>query len=358
MCLLGGGGAGVSTAQERVNCPLAWPHPVSAVVESPIDELFMAEDGLATTAQLLSVMTRKQLDWSVRTGRLVRVWHGIYARQAPTVFEQLEALDRLAGQPIVGCMNTAAAIYGFDVNPSRRLHVLDPGVRMRPSSKLMVHQRIGAPIRRVGGRLMTSPAWTAIELARTLSRPRALALLDLALRTESCTRTELSAAIEEQKGRRGIVHVRELLPHADPRAESAMESETRLVFIDSQLPMPHLQSEIVDLHGDTWRVDFFWEDGDLIGEYDSEEWHANPAAFRRDRHRTARLQECGSTVMPITADDVRLRPLELIGRVYGHLRRASSGPADVYAHDVGHFYANFATARERKVTRRRVRRAA
>jgi hypothetical protein len=89
----------------------------------------------------------------------------------------------------------------------------------------MVHQRLGAPLRRVNGRMATAPAWTAIEVTRTLRRPRALATLDAALHVGACTKHELSAAIREQKGRRGIVKVRALIDHADGRAESAMETE-------------------------------------------------------------------------------------------------------------------------------------
>ena len=68
-------------------------------------------------------------------------------------------------------------------------------------------------------------------------------------------RDELTAVIREQNGRRFIVKVRELVEFADGRAESAMESETRLVFIDGGLPLPELQYEIVDKCGKLWRVD-------------------------------------------------------------------------------------------------------
>ncbi len=216
-------------------------------------------------------------------------------------------------------MNTAAALYGFNTEPGDTIHVLDPGIRMRPGKHLMVHQRVGAPLKKINGRLATAPAWTAVELARTLRRPRALAVLDAALHCEACTRDELTAVIREQKGRRGIVNVRELIEHADGRAESAMESETRLVFIDGGLPLPELQYEIVDNHGKLWRVDFAWPAAKVAAEYDSAEWHANPDAFKHDRMKVARLQECGWTSIPVVVDDVRRHPTDLVARVFGHL---------------------------------------
>ena len=102
-----------------------------------------------------------------------------------------------------------------------------------------------------------------------------------------------------------------------------MESEARLVFIDGGLPLPELQYEIIDRHGQLWRVDFAWLDAKVIAEYDSVEWHANPEAFKHDRLKTARLQECGWTVIPMVVDDIRLRPLDLVDRIFRHLELAS-----------------------------------
>ena len=288
-----------------------------------IDELFSANGGVVTTQQLLAVMSRKMLASHVRAGAIIRVWHGVYALSPPDMFARLAGVDLIAGKPIVACMNTAAEMYGFGTERDSTVHVLDPGVRMRPVAELMVHQRLGAPLKRVGGRLATAPAWTAVEVARTLSRPRVLAILYSALHCGACTREEVQSAMREQKGRRGIVKVRDLLPYADSRAESAMESEARLVFIDGGLPLPELQYEIVDRCGKLWRVDFAWPDAMLVVEYDSVEWHANPDAFKHDRLKTSRLQDCGWSVMPITVEDVRRRPSELVTRINRHLASAS-----------------------------------
>lgn len=287
-----------------------------------LEALFAANGGVATTRELLTVVSRKGLEVRVRAGKLVRVQRGVYALRPPDVPARLAALDLASGTRIVACMHTAAEIYGFGTEPDDRLHILDPGVRVRPSADLMVHQRIGAPLRTVQGRLVTAPAWTAVEIARTLRRPRALAVLDAALHVQSCTPADLSAAVGEQKGRRGIVHVRELMQLADGRAESPMESEARLVFIDGGLPLPELQYEITDLHGKLWRVDFAWPDSKVVAEYDSVEWHANPEGWKHDRMKAARLQECGWLSVPMVVDDVREQPYELVNRIFGHLERA------------------------------------
>jgi len=286
-----------------------------------IESVLLASGGLATTSQLLTLTSPKRLAGFVKSGRLIRVYHGVYAASEPDAFGKLAALDLVAGQPIVACMGTAAALYGFDTESTSRLHILDPGVRMRPSGGTMVHQRIGAPLRRVEGRLATSPAWTAIEVARALRRPRALATLDAALHISACTRGELDATIREQKGRRGIVMVRDVVAHADSRAESPMESEARLVFIEGGLPMPELQYSIVDRHGRLWRVDFAWPEAMVYAEYDSVEWHLGREALLHDRLKTARLQERGWTGIPMTVDDIRRDPIGLVARINSHIMR-------------------------------------
>ena len=285
-----------------------------------IHDLIADAGGAATTAQLLTVMSRKTMDTHVRTGLIRRVCRGVYSLTDPDVDVRLTALTLATGRALVPCLGTAATIYGFDTEREQRIHVLDPGIRMRPSAEVMVHQRAGAPLRRVHQRLVTAPAWTAVEVARMLSRPRALATLDAALRV-GVPREELESAVAEQKGRRGIVAVRELLPHADARAESPMESEARLVFIDHGLPVPELQYEIVDHCGDLWRADFTWEDGKVVAEYDSMEWHANPERWKRDRIKVERLKERGYVVVPIVVDDVRAHPWELASRIDNLLRK-------------------------------------
>src|ERR1700754_1617186 len=113
--------------------------PTVMIREMHVAALALIEElgGLATTAQLLAVMTRQQLDVQIRNGGLVRVWRGVYAASEPDLLGRLAALDLLMGQRAVPCMGTAAALYDFDLENTRAVHVLDPGVRMRRTVGLM-----------------------------------------------------------------------------------------------------------------------------------------------------------------------------------------------------------------------------
>lgn len=279
---------------------------------------------MATTAQLLTAMTRQQLDVQVRKGTLIRVWRGVYSVAEPDLLIRLRALDLLIGGDVVACLHTAAALYGFGVENSNSVHVHDPGVRLRPTTGLVVHQRCGAPVQLVSSRRATTPAWTAVELAREVRRPRALAVLDAALRSGSCTPAELAEAVDRQRGRRGIVQVRELLRWVDGRAESAMESEARLAMLDGGLPRPELQYLIHGRDGEIWRVDFAWPEARVAVEYESVAWHAGRIEMERDKSRFAGIQDTEWTVIPIVVADVRRTPGRMCERIRRHLDRAAA----------------------------------
>lgn len=290
-------------------------------VNSEAVEVIRRCNGLATTAELLKVITRQHLDVQVRKGRLIRVWRGVYSVTEPDLLMRLRALDILVGDHAVACLHTAAALYGFSTEQTQSVHVLDPGFRLRSTRGLVVHQRKGAPLQLISSRQATSPAWTAVELARELRRPRALAVLDAAVHSGWCLSGDLVEAAERQRGRRAIVGVRNLLPLVDGRAESAMESEARLAMLDHGLPRPELQYLIRGRDGQCWRVDFAWPEQRVAAEYDSVEWHAGRAEMLRDKARFAGLQEAGWTVIPIVVGDVRRTPARLCERIAVQLHR-------------------------------------
>lgn len=286
--------------------------------------LLDAQGGVVTFGQAVTLVTRRELQAAVKHGTLQQVWYGIYGRGEIGDELRLRGLDLATGTTVAVCLGTAAATYGFDTEEDRLLHVLNPvGRQLRPADGLMVHRREGVPLVEVLGRPAAAPAWTAVEVARSLRRPRVLATLDAALRSGACSRPELQRAVVGQAGRPGIVTVRELLPLADPLAESPMESEARLVMIDGGLPTPVLQHEIVDRNGRTWRVDFAWPDLRVAVEYDGLDWHSGPAALIYDRQRRAALQEAGWVVIALIVDDVRRWPMQTLRRIEAQLAHAA-----------------------------------
>jgi hypothetical protein len=288
-----------------------------------LERLLHGQHGVATSRQILACVTRHALDRMVADGTLERLWQGVYCRGEPTEALRLRALELSCGRDIAVCLGTAAAWYGFDTEDTEALHIVNPvGRQLRSAEGLVVHRRDGQSFSVVNGRPATSAAWTAVEVARSLRRPRALATLDAALRSGSCTRAALWCAAIEQAGRRGIVAVRDLLPVADPRAESPMESELRLVVFDGGLPAPVPQHEVCDRDGRVWRLDLTWPARCVAVEYDGMQWHEGAEALRRDRIRQEALRDVGWTVLRVVHDDIRHRPYEIVGRIDRELSHA------------------------------------
>ena len=189
---------------------------------------------------------------------------------------RLRGLDLRVGEPVAICLGTAAAAFGFDTEDTVDLHVLTPaGHQLRAADGLVVHRREGAPLTVVDGRLVTEPAWTAVEVARGLRRPRALATLDAALRSGACDNCQLAGRSREQRGGAASSRCADLSRWQGPSGVADGE-RARLVMLDGGLPAPVLQHEIVDRNWRTWRVDFAWPDALVAVEYDGFDWHSDP----------------------------------------------------------------------------------
>ena len=109
-----------------------------------LDELFTANAGLVTTAQLLSVINRRTLASHLEAGALVRVCHGVYALEPPDIPGRLAAIELATGKPIVAvhAPDSAAAtpLRGYplprDFLEPRRLRDDRYGLAARDYAKL------------------------------------------------------------------------------------------------------------------------------------------------------------------------------------------------------------------------------
>jgi len=126
---------------------------------------------------------------------------------------------------VVG-FHTAAALLGFGVLDSHQVHVVIPAGTAHPRVKgVVAHEAVLSTEDRVivAGFPCTSPARTAIDLARAVRRLDALPVLDAVLRSGRCDMDDLSNELECHYGLRGVRQARDLLPRADGRAECRQE---------------------------------------------------------------------------------------------------------------------------------------
>lgn len=114
-----------------------------------------------------------------------------------------------------------------------------------PEHRCLVH---GAPV--------TTPARTAIDLARTADVLGAAVVLDAALRR--APRAELERVLAHQRGWPGSARAQVRLGRADALVESPLESLARIRCAQQGLPAPALQVLVGGTDGPVGRVDFLW----------------------------------------------------------------------------------------------------
>jgi hypothetical protein len=165
---------------------------------------------------------------------------------------------------------------------------------------------------------------TALDLACGQSRRRALAALDAFMRTYGLTHEEMQRELTRYFRRRGVVQARQLVPVANPLAESPGESWVRMDIVDRGLPLPRLQWW-VQRHGhDLYRLDMAFPKHRVAVEYDGREFHDDVVRRRRDEVRRTWLRSQGWTVIVITKHDFTPEAVDRwVGEILEALGRAA-----------------------------------
>lgn len=217
---------------------------------------------------------------------------------------------------------TALILHGVPVEAPDRLQIYvdqTADASDRPELDVARTDLAGVDISEIDGLPVLAAARAAVDLACSLRRTDALAILDATLRAAAATRVELEAALRFRA--RGVVQGRELVALADGRAESPPESWVRLHLHDHGVPAPVPQYEVLGDRGRlVGRLDLAWPEVKLYLEYDGRQAHSGDLAFHRDRHRQNELLALGWVCLRITSQDLRV-PRALARRVAAELQR-------------------------------------
>ena len=232
---------------------------------------------------------RRALSRRVATGKVVSPTRGMFVDAA--LWGQLKPAQRalwiarglqLLHPDWVFCGPTAALAYGVDVSDAltARAHVATlPGMRGSGSGIVARHPVLevgdGRPsIEVVGGLRVTPPDQTVFDCLRWADFPRALGVIDSALRKGLVYRDELEEFAARMTSRRHGAHrVISTLPWADPRSENGGESIARGRMLLLGYARPELQVEVPKVveEGEPYRADFCWVRSDglvILGELD------------------------------------------------------------------------------------------
>lgn len=280
---------------------------------------------------LATGMTRARLRALIRSGDLVRVWHGVYATRTAVAYANASparghalrvAAARIAvGRDSVGSHHSAALIHGLDLFPAAPdiVTLTRPPARRsnRPRSDGVVFHAAELPAghvtRRHGASVTTVPR-TVVDLARVSSFMSAVVTADSALRAVITTREALGDVCNACAGWPGIRQARRAVRFSDPRAESVLESCARVIFQEHGLEPPELQFTIT---GPNFRysADFCWPGYRAIAEADGQMKYSDPRRAVRQLERDQQLRDVGYKVVHFTWRELFQNPAAVTGRI-------------------------------------------
>jgi hypothetical protein len=209
-------------------------------------------------------------------------------------------LDKLAGLPLWTPAETPHLLL-----PVGQTYYNRSGVRLRTGL------REGEATTRTGFRVTTLDR-TVRDLTHLLAPDHLICLVDSALRQRwqpKDPKTKLRAALKL----------------ADGRSESTFETLLRLLLVRAGIPPEELQFSVYGENGhEVARVDIAWPSHKLAVEADGREYHDQPKALYRDRHRGNDLGHEEWTTLRFTWADLIGNPAGIVAEVRRHLNRLAA----------------------------------
>lgn len=288
-------------------------------------------------------MTRTAIEVAIRSRELVSLAPGYYLPAGEVgVFPENQhlALARavIADRGGHDALARVSAAVNLDLPVGgaalSRVHLARPGGTgsgSRTTTVTVVHRNIAEEdVIVVRGVRSTSVARTVVDLARSESVRTATVTADAALHRKLCDVEDLRSVLNGMGAVDGCARARRLITGVDRRAESPLESLSRLAIVGSCLPAPDLQREIIDDSGRLIaRVDFFWEEFGVVGECDGMGKYFGQYSDKslrevldEEKFRAQELQDLGYVVVRWTWHELLHRPDVVIERIRRAIERA------------------------------------
>jgi GNAT superfamily N-acetyltransferase len=295
-------------------------------------------------------ISKGRLNSAVRSGALTRTRRGALFVADDSSLAQLGFLENVQAicttMPLtVVSHDSAARLLGLAIIPRRHLwaepdlitittpdgsHVGRHGYRI-VSADLPEADRTF-----LGGIPITTIARTAVDIARGSDFRGALTACDSAMRLmvlaearrlgipereavhledlQHRARTELMKVAAGMTRWSGIRNARRAILAAHPAAESPLESVSRALMIENEIPVPKINWPIV-VDGVTRYADFYWDDKNLIGEADGKLKYVVGDAVYQEKLRQDGLHRLGIEVERWGWDEAYRHPDRLIAQL-------------------------------------------
>jgi very-short-patch-repair endonuclease len=274
-------------------------------------------------------MSEAAVEHRLRTGRLHRVFRGVYlvghTAEGPRT-RPAAALLATGEQAVLG-RRTAGGLHLLTPSQKGDIEIAVTHGHRRTRSGISTY-RTSIPSHHVwhgDGLRLTSPAWTVVDLASVLSARELGRAVNEGRGRGLLEFRELRAALTEAGPRRGTAALRALLEEAPPLTESEAEHRLDGLLRDAGLE-PDGQVPI-----GRFRLDRYFPAERVAIEMDGFAWHRSRERFLRDRRRWRRLAALGVQIVPVTWHDVTTDRVALVADLMRTLatRRTSHSAAAV-----------------------------
>jgi hypothetical protein len=263
------------------------------------------QHGVLSRAQIRRLgMSDDAIDRAAATGRLHRVFHGVYAVGHPRIGERgrMFAATLACSDGAVVSHRSAAALLGLIDRAPVAIDVIALGQRGRSIDGIQVHTHW--PLRRdetgtVDGIPCTSPARTLVDNAGTAGARRLRSMFERAAAKKMLNLDAVERSMTP--GRPGMPALRALIAEWRPaapvaatgRMKSPLEAMVLPLIVGRGLPAPLSNAPVTLASGETIEVDFLWAEQRFVLEADSRGFHGTEVAFERDRWRDRELLRLG-----------------------------------------------------------------
>jgi very-short-patch-repair endonuclease len=271
-------------------------------VQPSVWALVKAQHGVLARGQLLELgFSAEWIRHRLATGRLHRVWRGVYAVGRPQLTQpgRWMAAALACGPDAVLSHTSAAALWEIRARPEREIHISVPARTRHHHQGLVVHRRSTLDedeVTRHHGIPTTTLVVTLIDIAPTLTRDQLEAAVNEADKRGLTTPDQLRATLDEVLPRPGTATLRRTLDeHTFTRTDSHLERRLLRLVRQAGLPKPLTQQ-----HVNGHRVDFYWPNLKLVVETDGLTYHRTPAQQAADRLRDQAHTAAGLTTLRFT----------------------------------------------------------
>ena len=260
------------------------------------------------TSTVFSRSQARECGWSnaalsraAHSSRLTRVRQNQFTVTQPD--RLLAAIAAARAHPASAVSHRSAALlHGLPLYgrpPERPELTVSPRGTGRIRDALVHRARLDADdVVMVTGVPVTGIARTIVDLGRSTPLRTAVVAGDAALHRGLVTPPQLIRILAICRGWPGIKSARRALHALDGRAESPLESISRLVLVQLGLPVPELQAIIRAEDGRVvGRTDFYWDEFGVVGEADGRSKYTERAVLTDEKDRQEQLEDLALAIV-------------------------------------------------------------